>query len=143
MRPGELRRGEWRRKIPAKRWRRRERLKPVSAKRAAENVERAHVRHAVFDRDGWACIGAGVIPHTCDPHKLEAHHLHKASAVGAYEVVNLVTVCPVLNQWVEDHPSKATDLGLVVRAGITHEMAWARMRAAGLVDYDHEGQVVR
>lgn len=135
---------------------RRQRLKPVSDKRRAEAPEgprrarkrlparsakrvkadraKPEIRRAVFDRDGWTCRlkdTTDVLAHSCSG--LTVHHLLKASQGGEYTEENLVTLCSVANDLIEDHPQRAWELGLVVRQGESTADAWVRMTAAGLV----------
>ncbi len=60
------------------------------------------------------------------------HHLRKDGQGGAWSLTNLVGLCVVHQRWVEDHPTDAHRLGLVIRTGETPELAWAAMRLAGL-----------
>jgi hypothetical protein len=92
----------------------------------------------VFDRDGHRCI----LAHPPSPvdtisagrciGKLTPHHLRKQGQGGPWAAVNIVTLCTRHNGWVEQFPSLAHDLGLVIRTGETYADAWGRMRAAGL-----------
>ncbi len=95
-------------------------LRPVSKKRSAGTGERAKVRNAVFERDGWRCqLAAKTEPDSCRGH-LTYHHRRKASSGGAYIVANGLTLCEAHNQAVEDHPQLARNLHgswLVVREG--------------------------
>lgn len=99
------------------------RLSPRSKKREAEAAERFVIRTAVFARDRWACTMPDVLRRH-GAHPLDAgpcvgpltpHHLRKASAGGPYTMDNLVSLCAGHNSWVEDHPLRATELGLVHR----------------------------
>lgn len=76
------------------------------------------MRAAVFARDGHRCQ----FPHDrwpydlpCSRH-LTVHHLVKASQGGAYQIDNLLSLCPYGNSAIEDHPLIARRLGLVVTA---------------------------
>lgn len=104
------------------------RIKPVSDKRAALRDEHAEVRAAVFARDRWRCqLEADLLVrrHRADRALLEAvgpcrgpltpHHLQKASGLGGYTLENLTSLCAGHNNWVEDHPTLATELGMVRR----------------------------
>ena len=101
------------------------------------DAEKAAIRADVFDRDG-ACVLSNFAGHRCQGPPTP-HHLKKASQGGGYTADNIVTLCSTGNTWVEDEPFAAHRLGLVVRHGDTLEDAWERMRAAGLVTYDPEG----
>lgn len=87
-------------------------LKPFSKKRQREMKERAKVRHVVLSRDGFTCQAKALLPHVPCFGGLEAHHWIKASAGGPYQPDNLLTLCQRHNQWVEDEPLKARELGL-------------------------------
>jgi hypothetical protein len=63
--------------------------------------------------------------------RLTAHHLRKSGQGGAYEKPNLLSLCQVSNDWVEDHPALAMELGLSVAKGITPEEAQIRRLAWG------------
>jgi len=101
---------------------------------------REDVRAAVYARDR-GCVLARHVGHLC-LGVLTPHHLKKAGQGGAYTVDNIVAVCSSGNVWVEDEPLAAHRLGLVVRHGDTLEEAWERMRTAGLVTYDPEGNPI-
>lgn len=100
----------------------------------AEVLRRRTVRAEVFQRDGGCLLahhqefGGGCYGQRCTPH-----HLLKASAGGPYMADNLVTLCAHHNDWVEDHPTAAHAVGLVVRRGEVVALAWQRMRIRGLV----------
>lgn len=93
---------------------RRARMAPVSAMRAATRDDRAAVREAVFERDHHQCQ----FPHDrvawlpC-MGGLTFHHICKASQGGPYSVANGLALCAAANTWVEDHPDEAYRLGLV------------------------------
>jgi 5-methylcytosine-specific restriction endonuclease McrA len=93
----------------------RKQLPRESAKRKAGRAERDRVREAVFRRDGHRCQLLPRDPeHRCwGP--LTFHHLRKASAGGGYTEENGLTLCAGGNTWVEDHPDRALELGLVIR----------------------------
>jgi hypothetical protein len=99
------------------------RLSARSKRREAEAADRFVIRSAVFARDHWACTMPTVL-RSHGAHPLDAgpcvgpitpHHLRKASAGGPYTLENLTTLCAGHNGWVEDHPLRATELGLVIR----------------------------
>lgn len=115
------------------------RLKPMSDKKRAALPDEREVREAVFKRDGYRCRLGTIEQHDC-VRSLSVHHLLKASAGGFYEPANLVTLCIVANDWVEDHPVIAHGFGLVIGNGETEEMAWALLVATGLVSYGPLGE---
>lgn len=84
----------------------------------ADRDRRAAVRAAVYRRDGGCVLaGTGLLgPCAGGP---TPHHLLKASAGGAYDIDNLICLCAGHNTAVEDHPTEARRLGLVVRRDIT------------------------
>lgn len=89
----------------------------VSAKRETQRMTDAEVRKAVFLRDQMRCQ----FPHHLRPDVpcrggLSVHHLLKASHGGPFVPGNLLTLCVVSNDWVEDNPEDAYELGLVVRS---------------------------
>jgi hypothetical protein len=99
------------------------RLSARSKRREEDAAERTIVRTHVFARDRWQCQMADTLRHHGE-HPLAAgpciggltaHHLKKASAGGAYTADNLLSLCAGHNDWVEDHPLHATELGLVIR----------------------------
>lgn len=112
----------------------RTRLKPRSAKSILAAPLHTLVRGQVFARDGHRCLLADRSDTPpCFGVPLTPHHLRKSIHGGRYELENLVTLCSFHNDWVEQWPVTAHDLGLVCRRGDTIEECWARMRAAGLV----------
>lgn len=88
-------------------------LQRVSKKRSREERRRAQVREEVFARDNFRCQ----FPHNQTPlpcvGALTVHHLLKASHGGAFEPSNLLSICAAANMWIEDHPLRARELGLV------------------------------
>lgn len=110
---------------------RRTRIRPISRKRAAARDERAEIREQVFARDRHRCLLStyGVGP--CSG-RLTPHHLRKEGQGGPYTVDNLLTLCSIHNDWVEDVPDLAWALGLVVRRGDPPELAAARRLARGI-----------
>jgi hypothetical protein len=94
---------------------RRTRLAARSVRKLAAAGEEARVRSAVFVRDGHRCQFPPVTgaPPCFGP--LTFHHLRKASAGGAYSEANGLTLCAFHNGWVEDNPTDAFLLGLVLR----------------------------
>lgn len=111
---------------------RRTRLSPISARRRADLPRRAQVRDDVHARDGGCLLEHyGIGP--CGG-RLELHELRKASqGDDTYTFDNGVSLCTVHNQWVEDNPTLAHLLGLVIRAGDNPADATARRQAHGLV----------
>ncbi len=89
-------------------------MSPSSTKRVNDLRRRRVVKEAVFRRDGgcilrdgrWGpCYGI-----------LTVHHLKKASQGGAYDEANLVALCARHNGKVEDEPTMAHAMGLVVKS---------------------------
>jgi 5-methylcytosine-specific restriction endonuclease McrA len=103
----------------------------MSARRSDESEARRSVREAVFERDG-GCLLARLDWHRCGG-PLTVHHLQKASQGGEYSIDNLVALCAVGNDWVEDNPEQAWIHGLVVRAGDWANEAASRRWLHGLV----------
>ena len=91
---------------------RRSPLARMSAKRRSEAGARAAVRAEVFERDGWRCQIQPLVGDRCFG-PLTPHHLKKASQGGAYTAENFTSACAYHNVWVEDHPVRAKELGLV------------------------------
>lgn len=104
-------------------------MRAVSKKRAADAPRRRAVRDAVFERDGDCLLRS--YRECYGP--LTPHHLQKASQCGAYDEENLIALCMGCNSYVEDEPDTAWALGLVVRAGDTHEGVAERRRKAGII----------
>lgn len=100
-------------------------LKQQSNKKAAERREREPIRQAVLERDGHRCQMQKVVDRSTELHdvagrcygRLEVHHLDKESQGGAYTLTNLLTLCATHNLWVENNPTVAHRLGLVIRRG--------------------------
>lgn len=92
------------------------RIKPMSDKRRAELPAEAAVRAAVFERDGYRCRIKPLLKGTRWERcwgRLTAHHLKKDGQGGGYTMENLISACAGHNDWVEDHPALAKQLGLV------------------------------
>lgn len=87
-------------------------LARVSAKRRREVAKRAKVRLEVFERDGFRCQIRAFVGTECFGRPT-VHHLRKASQGGDYDPENLVTACSYHNDWIEDNPARARELGLV------------------------------
>lgn len=104
-------------------------VRAQSKKRQADAPRRRKVREVVFERDGDCLLRAYRECHG----PLTPHHIQKASQCGRYEEFNLLTLCLEANDWVEAAPDEAWALGLVVRAGDSHEEAAERRRLAGIV----------
>lgn len=126
-------RGHWQqRRKPMPRQRRY--LPAVSTKTRAQRESRAEVREQLWKRDGGECIlddrrHAHLLTGQCFGGATP-HHLLKAGQGGAYQLDNLLTACVGHNTWVEDHPDRARDLGLVVLRGRIDHTEAARRRAA-------------
>ena len=100
----------------------RSRLRPVSKKREAENVERKVLMEEKFGpRDGWRCslfefIGQEAFGRYCGDAKhhgaVNGHELLKRSRGGSIVDMKNVILCDCHNGWVEDHPGYAIALGL-------------------------------
>ena len=102
-------------KEPSQWGRKRKRIKTRSDRKADADATKGPVREAVFVRDGRRCRIAPFLPDTKCFGPPTVHHLLKESQGGAYEEENLITACAWHNDWVEDHPTEATALGLVRR----------------------------
>jgi hypothetical protein len=89
------------------------RLKPISDDRRAELPERAAVRAAVFERDGYRCQFPGDRARWPCFGGLSFHHLRKEGQGGSYTAENGLSLCIGHNRWVEDHPLIARQLDLV------------------------------
>ena len=93
------------------------RLRPVSAKRRRENVERRRVLHDTYGPNPacWACpilAGAGIAT-GCDGRADDGHELLRRSKGGS--IVDLENVRPVgraCHRWITEHPTEARRLGL-------------------------------
>lgn len=95
-------------------------MRAMSKRRRAGIATRADVRAAVFARDRWRCQLAEGDPNPQCGGPLTPHHRRKASAAGAYIEENLVTLCVLHNEAVENEPEQyRTRFGawLVVREG--------------------------
>lgn len=108
------------------------RVRVVSSKRAAESDDRRDVRMALFVRDQGRCALAGVTDAGRCVGPWSAHHVVKAWKRPPYTLDVLVTLCTGHNEWVENEPTRAHSLGLVVREGETLADAADRRRAAGV-----------
>ena len=97
-------------------------MKPISNKRRALLPQRAAVKQAAHDRDGWRCqfwhrmnltLHASAAPLACS-YGLEAHEIIPRSAWrdGWLVLDNIITLCPRHHAWVGDHPEKAHAAGL-------------------------------
>ena len=119
-----------------------------SEKRKAEAPLRYPVRSSVFQRDGHRCrlalFTAGPQGMAfCSGAPLTVHHIRKAGQGGPYTLLNLVTLCAGHNVWLETDAGArwGEPRGLVLRR-VPHgglvaalEDCWARMQAAGIVDW--------
>lgn len=89
------------------------RLRPISAKRQAEQAQRRDVVRQARDRDR-GCVAHRVgVPGRCwGP--LDVHEVIPRSAWRAGYLVlgNVVTVCRGAHDWIGDHPDEAHALGL-------------------------------
>ncbi len=91
------------------------RLPAKSDKRRLDLARRQAVILAVLERDGCTCRAKDLGFGPCwGP--LTPHHLKKASQGGPFVPSNLVTLCSSHNTRVEDEPTRARQLGLVVYA---------------------------
>lgn len=91
----------------------RKRLKPISDKRQAELALRRLVWEKVLERDGGCRFPHDQVPDLPCMGGMSPHHLLKSSQGGQYTMDNLITLCVASNGWIEDHPRRATELGLV------------------------------
>lgn len=110
---------------------RRKALAPRSPKRQLARLAEVELTELVFRRDG-GCILREQTSHRCFGPPT-AHHLLKASAGGGWTEDNIVCLCAGANTMVEDQPDWARNMGLVIRWGITPDLAWERRVAAGLI----------
>lgn len=110
------------------------RAKPAAP---AEIELRERVTDMVFARDDRCLLRK--IEGACFGRRTP-HHLRKRSQGGKWSMENVVTLCARHNDRVEDKPDHYHRLGLVVRRGEDEQMAWARLREAGLVDYFWDGE---
>jgi hypothetical protein len=127
---------------------RRTRLRPVSRRREDDRPERDGVQAFVFYRDGLRCrlenfdLAEPVVrvPRCVGP--LTVHHVRKAGQGGPYVPLNLVALCAGHNDWLEtaDGATWGRGRGLVARRGDDLIECWARMRAAGIVEWNHAGE---
>lgn len=92
----------------------RSRIKPVSARRAAQTEQRRDVVAAVLERDKRCMARAYGAPGQC-MGALVAHEVVKRSQMrdAHLDVENCLAVCWFHNGWIEDHPPDAKALGLV------------------------------
>lgn len=95
---------------------RRARLKPMSDKRRAELPDDDVIRQQVFARAGYKCqikpLLAGTRWVKCWGI-LTMHHLKKDGQCGETSLDNCIAACAGHNQWVENEPRLARELGLV------------------------------
>lgn len=107
-------------------------LRRVSDAARALRTDAQPIVDAVLARDGECVLR--LAEHGAGPcrGRLTPHHLVKAWKGPGWTLDNLVALCVAHQGWVEDEPSAATQLGLVVRDGMTHADAWARMFLAHL-----------
>ena len=81
-------------------------------------ADRRLIREAVFARDRWTCLLAGVEGAGPCFGMLTVHHRRKASGGGAYRLNNLATLCALHNDALESDADVArigVALILVVR----------------------------
>ena len=85
-------------------------------------AEKARIKALVFHRDK-RCILSPDRPLNregrdwgpCFGYPLTPHHLLKASQGGEYTEENLVTLCAGHNDMIEDYPTAAHAIGLVIK----------------------------
>ena len=97
----------------------RSRIKPVSDKRRAVNVERARILEATFGpRDSWRCslrdtpqalVAFGPCMGTVNGHEV----LKRSQGGSIIDPDNIVLLCNGHNVAVEDHPIEAHAFGLM------------------------------
>lgn len=91
------------------------RIRPVSKKRAAQNLAREECRQTVLARDRQ-CRGAGITPVLCGRTATEVHELGR----GPYrrdcflEPDLCLGLCRWCHQWVTEHPLDAQELELAL-----------------------------
>jgi hypothetical protein len=94
--------------------RRRNPIKPVSDRRAAQSSQRRDVVAEVIARDGRCMARAYGAPEQC-MGALVAHEVVKRSQMrdAHLDVENCLAVCWRHNSWIEDEPKLAKELGLM------------------------------
>lgn len=119
-------------------------LRAQSAKRKPTS-DQVRIRHAVHERDGRRCRLQDSSVGSCWK-RLTVHHLLKAGQGGPFSMLNLVTLCPWHNQWVECDRQLANTWGLYVSPMSQGTFtladpgkAWERMILFELVDYWWDG----
>ena len=120
---------------------RRTRIKPRSTKTEGMDIAKAEQRELAFARDRQVCRLAhiwphnqGVVPPCIGP--LTPHHLRKAGQGGPYTLINLLTLCAGHNDWIEAAPRDLVHaMGLVMNRGDSYDEVWARLVAAGIVEW--------
>lgn len=100
-------------------------IRQISAKRAAASSSRRSAVAEAFQRDGWVLVAGEWVGGRCIPRergapggcfgKLTPHRLRKGSNLGGYTTDNVVSSCAFHNDWIEDQPKAARELGLVIR----------------------------
>lgn len=103
---------------------RRTRLKPRSRSKSRDQAERRRIVGRLAASSPWCELGPIIHLHDptwpCTRRAEGLHELRKRSAGGSLtNLANLRRACNRCNGWVEDHPTVAHELGLVVRAGDT------------------------
>ena len=96
---------------------RRKPLKPMSDKRRKLLPLRKLLRAEVLERDG-KCMAADLVPDVRCWGRAEGHEIikHNKWQAGWLRGDNVIAVCSIHNQWVEDWPNRAFELGLMKHA---------------------------
>lgn len=94
-------------------------MRRVSKKRAKLNVERKRLMEEHFGpREEWGCTFRYYLPFPHDPSpcfgSVNGHEIVKRSQGGSLtDLDNIVLLCNRHNDYLEDHPREARELGLV------------------------------
>lgn len=102
----------------------RARVNPISVKRKNDNVLRSEMMEAKYGpREEWRCLFWDYVPEDEDrvPRcygPVNGHEIIKASQWRAGRLVpeNVITLCNMHNDWIEEYPARAYVLGLTKHA---------------------------
>lgn len=91
----------------------RSRLKPMSAKRAAEREDRVAVRERALRRAGYRCQAEGIAGLRCGgPLDVDEIILRSGRPGGHLEDDNVQVLCRQHHDWKHTHPTEAVAAGL-------------------------------
>lgn len=96
-------------------------IKPRSKKKTAQMKEAKNQLMRLIDERGNICEVGSILSQAkvrwkhCLWRAEGRHHLKKQSASGSDADDNILLACNMCNDWIEDHPRKAKELGLVIR----------------------------